>query len=285
MARGRMINNKIVKNKRVHEFSNDTSRLAFTWLITFADVEGRVEGDPALVKSLIFPRRMDVSFEDMEAYIREWVAAEMVIWYEVGEHQYIQFVNFAENQMGLRKDREPESLIPAPPDYQGGDMPAESVEADGSEPEEPAENRAEEMPESFRQSAGNVPEGCRKNAGLSRSRNRSKREREKDAAAAKHPSPLEGAFLQEAGLPALKHPKADWQTVWVALAAAGVEAVDVREAVHWLCANGKHPTHPKAIVGSALTAMRKRKAEKPRLEPVSTRERYLGGELGQFIQH
>ena len=83
----------------------------------------------------------------------------------------------------------------------------------------------------------------------------------------------------------MKHPKADWQAVWAELTAAGVEAVDVREAVHWLCANGKHPTHPKAIVGSALTAMRKRKAEKPRLEPVSTRERYLGGEFAEFIQH
>jgi hypothetical protein len=196
-----------------------------------------------------------------------------------------QFVNFAENQMGLRKDREPESLIPPPPDFQAGDVPAESVKADGPEPEEPAETGAEDMPEGFRQSAGNVPEGCRKNAGLSRSRNRSKREREKDAAAAETPSPLETAFLLEARLPALKHPKADWQAVWAELAAAGIEARDVREAVHWLCANGKHPTHPKAIVGSALTAMRKRKTEKPRLEPVSMRERYLGGEFAEFIQH
>jgi uncharacterized protein YggE len=164
-------------------------------------------------------------------------------------------------------------------------MPAESVEADGPEPVEPAETRAEELTEDFRQSAGNVPEACRKNADLSRSRNRSKREREKDAAAAETPSPLETAFLLEARLPALKHPKADWQAVWAELAAAGIEARDVREAVHWLCANGKHPTHPKAIVGSALTAMRKRKTEKPRLEPVSMRERYLGGEFAEFIQH
>jgi hypothetical protein len=45
--------------------------------------------------------------------------------------------------MGLRKDQDPESLIPALPDFQGGDVPAESVEADGPSLVEPAENGAE----------------------------------------------------------------------------------------------------------------------------------------------
>jgi hypothetical protein len=283
-----MINNKITKNKRVHEFSNDTSRLAFTWLITFADVEGRVEGDPALVKSMLFPRRNDISFEDIEAYIREWIAAEMIIWYEVEDHQYIQFINFAENQVGLRKDKEPKSQIPAPPEFAAPDTPAEAIANNSPEPVEPIKDELEEMKEGFRQSSGNVPSNCRKNPGLSRSRTRNKsireRETERDAAAAEPSSPLEMAFVQEANIPPPKHPKQDWQVVWIELQAAGAEPEDVREAVRWLQSNDKHPTHPKAIVGSVLTAIRKRKAEKPRPEPVSTRDRYLGGELGRFIQ-
>ena len=43
MAKGRMINQKICSNRRVNELSSDLSRLGFTWLIPFLDVEGRLE--------------------------------------------------------------------------------------------------------------------------------------------------------------------------------------------------------------------------------------------------
>jgi len=65
MARGRMINNTICRDKKLNDLSSDTSRLAFTWLVTHADREGRVHGDPAIVRSLVFPRRADVLVEDV----------------------------------------------------------------------------------------------------------------------------------------------------------------------------------------------------------------------------
>lgn len=117
MARGRMINSKITRNKAVNDLSDDTSRLAYTWLITFADVEGRTNGDPALVRSLVFPRRTDVSVERMEQYIREWAAAGLVIWYEAEGDMYLAFPTFAENQRGLDRRKEQPSEIPAPPEH------------------------------------------------------------------------------------------------------------------------------------------------------------------------
>ena len=116
MARGRMINSKITRNKAINDLSDDTSRLAFTWLVTFADVEGRCNGDPALVRSLVFPRRTDVTVDQMAAYIAEWADAGLILWYEAEGDMWISFPAFAENQRGLDRRKEQASDIPAPID-------------------------------------------------------------------------------------------------------------------------------------------------------------------------
>jgi len=116
MARGRMINSKITRNKAINDLSDDTSRLAYTWLITFADVDGRTHGDPALVRSLVFPRRTDITVERMESYIREWAGAGLVLWYEADGDMWIAFPTFAENQRGLDRRKEQPSEIPEPTD-------------------------------------------------------------------------------------------------------------------------------------------------------------------------
>lgn len=116
MANGRMITNLICRDKRVNQLVNDTSRLAFTWLITFADREGRTPGDPAVVRSMVFPRRQDVTIEQMEAFIREWHDLGLVVWYEADDDKWIWFPSFDKNQQGLRKDREAPSKIPQPPE-------------------------------------------------------------------------------------------------------------------------------------------------------------------------
>ena len=115
MAKGRMINNTVVFDAKIHRLSCDTSRLAFTWLITFADVEGRTYGEPAIVRSLVFPRRSDVTIENIGAYIAEWEREKLITFYESNGDTWIQFNNFDKNQIGLRKDREAPSSIPAPP--------------------------------------------------------------------------------------------------------------------------------------------------------------------------
>lgn len=115
MARGRMINNKIASDAKINSLSDDTSRLAFTWLVTFADVEGRTHGDPAMVRSILFPRRDDISLARMESYIKEWQSLDLIVWYEADGDRWIQFANFDKNQPNLRKNREQPSEIPAPP--------------------------------------------------------------------------------------------------------------------------------------------------------------------------
>jgi len=133
MARGRMITNDIARDRRINDLSSDTSRLAFTWLITFADAEGRTYGDPALVRSMLFPRRSDVSVEQVETFIREWAAAKLILWYEADGDWWICFPAFDKNQPNLRKDREPRSTIPAP---ECGSLPDDCRKSAGSLPDE-----------------------------------------------------------------------------------------------------------------------------------------------------
>lgn len=104
-----------MSDKAVNDLSCDTSRLAFTWLLTFADVEGRVFGDPALVASMLFPRRRDVTAAKMERFISEWAAGGLVNVYEVTGDRFMEFPSFSKHQIGLRHDRESPSTIPPNP--------------------------------------------------------------------------------------------------------------------------------------------------------------------------
>ena len=115
MARGRFISNKIAIDRKVHELSSDTCRLAYTWSITFADREGRIIGEPEMLLALVFPRRRDITIETIQSYIDEWVRAEFIYIYLNGDgDKVIQFINFEKNQVGLRKDKEPESVYDHP---------------------------------------------------------------------------------------------------------------------------------------------------------------------------
>lgn len=115
MARGRFVSKEISIDKKVNELKDPWAMLGFTWLITQADVDGRTYGDPELVKSMIFPRQRDISVEDVERFIRQWVDAGMIDWYEVDGEMFIQFLNFEKHQVGIRRDKEPVSAIPENP--------------------------------------------------------------------------------------------------------------------------------------------------------------------------
>lgn len=115
MARGRIIVSDITKDKRVNDLSDDTSRLAFTWLVTFADREGRTHGDPAIVRSMVFPRRDDISVDQMRQYIAEWAACGLVTWYEAEGDHWIAFPSFEKHQTGFDQRHEPQSIVPEPP--------------------------------------------------------------------------------------------------------------------------------------------------------------------------
>ena len=114
MARGRMINNKIVDDERFIALTDHLSRLSFVLLITFADRDGRVIGSPKAVAGMLFPHDEKITAEKMEAYLTEWADCGLIIWYEVAGRKYVQFPAFRRNQVGLRYECEAPSTIPSP---------------------------------------------------------------------------------------------------------------------------------------------------------------------------
>lgn len=116
MPRGRFISKDICIDRDVNNLSGFESMLAFTWLIPHLDCNGLTYGDPAIVRSMVFPRRSDISIDDMAGYIQDWVNAGLIKVYEKDNEPYIWFPNFNKHQIGLNKTRE-KSIIPIPEDY------------------------------------------------------------------------------------------------------------------------------------------------------------------------
>lgn len=118
MARGRMLNKSISYDRCVAELDNRVAYGAhvFTWLIAHADVDGRMHGEPCVIKGSIFPRLNRVTVEIIEETLAVASELGLLVWYEHGGDRYLALPGFDKNQEGLRKNREARSIIPAPED-------------------------------------------------------------------------------------------------------------------------------------------------------------------------
>jgi hypothetical protein len=109
------------------------------------------------------------------------------------------------------------------------------------------------------------------------------------AAAGPAPSGLYQAFLEaihDPDPPPVQTPYPEWESIFAELSGQGVTDADVKEAVRWLRANGKHPSHPRGIRGAALTALRQRCTERKNdVVNIPDRGRYLKGQYSEFINH
>lgn len=113
-AKGRMIYWKISYCKQLARCST-FSKLLFTWLIPNTDDLGRMEGDPEIIKGMVFPYDEKTTVKQIRDALRELSKENLIIWYQVDENYYIQFPNFSLYQT-LRKDREYKSDYPEPND-------------------------------------------------------------------------------------------------------------------------------------------------------------------------
>ena len=111
MPRGRMINKKISYDEKVAKLSIE-AMLLFTWLIPHLDIEGRIYGEPEILKGLIVPYVKQLTIEKIGKCLQEMVNANLIIWYG-NAHRYIQYLKFKDNQT-LHPERESKSDIPTP---------------------------------------------------------------------------------------------------------------------------------------------------------------------------
>ena len=157
MAKGRMINKSISKSKKFNLIlDNDFDRLFYCMLLPYADRDGRLEGDPDLVKGNIFPRRKDISEEDITRGLNHLSQAGLILYYKIDGDSFIQICQFREGQEGFRYDREKPSTIPAPFDITpatDGGIP----ESDGGDPGKTAESGLKEHGDITPTTAGSNP--------------------------------------------------------------------------------------------------------------------------------
>ena len=113
MARGRMIDKRISKSKKLAALKHDRSRMLYFMILPHLDCEGRYSGDPEDIKEdcvpkLIFPlKKIAESVVDM-------ANVGLLVLFEHKNEAFIQFTRFSDFQLGIRKDREAPSSIPPP---------------------------------------------------------------------------------------------------------------------------------------------------------------------------
>lgn len=126
MPAGRFISKSIAVNKQLRKVSLEADYL-FERCIPHLDREGRLEGDPEVVRAAVCPLRPEMTPEKVEEALLELHHMELVIWYEVEGEKYLAFPGFKNHQTGMKFDREAPSRIPNPPrgKVKSGGGPAE----------------------------------------------------------------------------------------------------------------------------------------------------------------
>lgn len=90
------------------------SKLLFTWLLPNTDNLGRMEGDVAILKGMIFPYEEKVTVKNIEDALKELADEYLIMWYSIGGNWYIQFPKHYKYQ-SLEKNNSKKSDYPEPP--------------------------------------------------------------------------------------------------------------------------------------------------------------------------
>lgn len=116
MARGRMLANTIVDDKRFNELTTDAA-LVYLMTIPQLDRDGLILGEPMLLWGQVC-RRRPALVSRMADIITELVSSGLVTAYKTKDGDIVlHFVGFQKNQSMTHYNREAESRFPCPPGY------------------------------------------------------------------------------------------------------------------------------------------------------------------------
>ncbi|MFH2061238.1 MAG: hypothetical protein ABIJ59_20425 [Pseudomonadota bacterium] len=105
MAKGRMLQNRISKSKKMAGLSNDTVRLLYTWMLPHLDVNGNFYADPVMVNNLVFTR-LGHSVKVIASALDELSDKGLIIRYQINGEIYLNYPDFLEKQPYLNPARE-----------------------------------------------------------------------------------------------------------------------------------------------------------------------------------
>jgi hypothetical protein len=110
MAKARMLHKKISLSKDVGKLLLP-AQLLFTWMISHADDEGRLYGDPITVKATVVPRTR-WSPKLIKSYLDKMSEIGLIYYWQVKDEWFIEFCKWKEYQQ-IRKDRFEPSKLPS----------------------------------------------------------------------------------------------------------------------------------------------------------------------------
>ncbi len=101
-AESRLIYNSISTSERVASLGVKGA-LLFTWMITHADSQGRMQGKPKVVKQQVVPFMDEITVEDMSETLELMEVQKLIICYtDSKERSLIQIADWWDWQTGLK---------------------------------------------------------------------------------------------------------------------------------------------------------------------------------------
>lgn len=112
MPDGRFLSRTIAVCSQLKQVSWHADFL-FGRIIPHLDRDGRIGGEPEIVKAIAVPLRAEITVEIVEQSLFELAAAHLLVWYIVDGAKICEFPGFARHQKGMKYDREAPSRFPA----------------------------------------------------------------------------------------------------------------------------------------------------------------------------
>ena len=109
-----MLNRDVSLSVKMHALPDDTARLLATWVIPQLDKHGVFYADPAVVRSLVFPMRLEMTADAVSRILDAMEAVGLIVRFEALGRRWQHWPGFAENQQHLRADRETTTFPPPP---------------------------------------------------------------------------------------------------------------------------------------------------------------------------
>jgi hypothetical protein len=240
MPTWRKLHTKSCESQDIHDMPDDFTRLLWMMLPLGLDREGRGINNPSWVKSKIMPLREDISTEQVRAAMDWYANRKMIEYYTVDNRHYFWIPKWVKYQGDTSKEKASE--LPPPPVQSNAIVSPEPVQSSArvsspldvdvdvdSESEVEVEVEAVTPPPLSIES----DEPCL--------------------------SPLSTAFVNATLIPELTGGPPRWIAALETMQKAGVEPIDVTQAVQELRDRDYSITTLGSIVNAAISVMSKRK--------------------------
>ena len=114
MAEGRMLKKRISKSRKLARLKNDRTRVLYLLILPHLDCEGRIEGNPHIIKGQVCPYLDSHTLKNIDNDLKDLHRVGLILYYIIDDEAYLQFTRFDEFQT-INKSREAASHIPPPP--------------------------------------------------------------------------------------------------------------------------------------------------------------------------